>query len=259
MGSNIGPWSQAALGRSMTASEFLADRGAQDAIFNHRFGGYVDRFGPSGAAQAWFGGPGSVGKGGMGADVLGTTGNAYVAKFNANIAKMGDVAGQSVKGLNGLNGGLQAITQNFGAGAGLGGGGFNWASLFSPSFTPNTNIGNFLKGIPGFAKGTDNAPRGLAIVGEDGPELVHFRGGERVIPNKRIAAPRAPTLRARSAANSNGPGSTTLQVNINGASGDPHVRELVRQGVQEALAGQQEQMRRGGFGDMQDRYVSQRR
>ncbi|XUU60639.1 phage tail length tape measure family protein [Erythrobacter sp. HA6-11] len=35
-------------------------------------------------------------------------------------------------------------------------------------------------GIPGFASGTLSAPRGLALVGERGPELVSFAGGERV-------------------------------------------------------------------------------
>ena len=30
--------------------------------------------------------------------------------------------------------------------------------------------------------GTENAPSGLAVVGEEGPELVNFRGGEQVIP-----------------------------------------------------------------------------
>lgn len=34
--------------------------------------------------------------------------------------------------------------------------------------------------IPRFASGTESAPRGLAMVGERGPELVAFRGGERV-------------------------------------------------------------------------------
>jgi hypothetical protein len=38
-------------------------------------------------------------------------------------------------------------------------------------------------GIPGFATGTLSAPRGLALVGERGPELVNFRGGERVFDN----------------------------------------------------------------------------
>ena len=34
--------------------------------------------------------------------------------------------------------------------------------------------------IPHFAQGTDNAPTGLAVVGEQGPELVRFSGGEKV-------------------------------------------------------------------------------
>jgi hypothetical protein len=34
--------------------------------------------------------------------------------------------------------------------------------------------------IPGFATGTSSAPRGIALVGERGPELVRFKGGERV-------------------------------------------------------------------------------
>ena len=38
--------------------------------------------------------------------------------------------------------------------------------------------------IPKLATGTDNAQRGLAIVGEAGPELVNFRGGEQVLSNR---------------------------------------------------------------------------
>jgi len=66
-----------------------------------------------------------------------------------------------------------------GVGGGLFGGIFN-------------NIGSL---IPGFAKGTNNAPRGLAVVGENGPELVRFNGGEQVIPNHRLNAPTLPNLR----------------------------------------------------------------
>lgn len=40
---------------------------------------------------------------------------------------------------------------------------------------------------PGFAGGTDCAPRGLALVGERGPELVQLSGGERIIPADRTA------------------------------------------------------------------------
>lgn len=39
--------------------------------------------------------------------------------------------------------------------------------------------------IPLLAKGTLNAQKGLAIVGEAGPELVNFRGGEQVYSNRK--------------------------------------------------------------------------
>ena len=42
-------------------------------------------------------------------------------------------------------------------------------------------------GIPGFAKGTKNAPKGMAIVGEEGPELVYFNGGETVVNAEETA------------------------------------------------------------------------
>lgn len=45
--------------------------------------------------------------------------------------------------------------------------------------------GGFL-GIPGFANGTNNAPGGLAMVGERGPELVNLPRGSQVIPNKDL-------------------------------------------------------------------------
>lgn len=56
MGNNIPQWTQAALGQSLTPQEFLASKEAQDAVFDHRFGGYVDKYGEEGAARAWYGG-----------------------------------------------------------------------------------------------------------------------------------------------------------------------------------------------------------
>lgn len=47
-------------------------------------------------------------------------------------------------------------------------------------------FGNLFGAIPFFASGTSSAPPGLAVVGEKGPELVRFRGGEQVIPNHAI-------------------------------------------------------------------------
>ena len=89
MESNIGPWSLAALGREVTPDEFMANPQIQDAIFDHRFGGYLDQFGPEGAAQAWFAGPGGVGKTGR-KDVLGTTvgdyGQMFMGALNGPVA-----------------------------------------------------------------------------------------------------------------------------------------------------------------------------
>ena len=42
-------------------------------------------------------------------------------------------------------------------------------------------VGNKIKDFFGFANGTLSAPRGLALVGEAGPELVRFNGGEQVL------------------------------------------------------------------------------
>jgi hypothetical protein len=41
-------------------------------------------------------------------------------------------------------------------------------------------FGGLNLGIGGYATGTFSAARGLAMVGEEGPELINFRGGERV-------------------------------------------------------------------------------
>ena len=44
-----------------------------------------------------------------------------------------------------------------------------------------SNIGSGIKNLFHFATGTQSAPSGLALVGEAGPELVNFRGGEQVL------------------------------------------------------------------------------
>lgn len=80
MEANIGPWSREVLGREVTPDEFLANPQIQDAIFDGKFGKYVQQFGPEGAAQAWFAGPGGVGKMDR-QDVLGTSVAEYTQKF----------------------------------------------------------------------------------------------------------------------------------------------------------------------------------
>ncbi len=60
MGNNIPEWSQEILGTKLTPQQFLASSEAQDAIFHGKFGQYVNKYGPEGAARAWFAGPGGM-------------------------------------------------------------------------------------------------------------------------------------------------------------------------------------------------------
>lgn len=55
-GSNIPQWTQAALGQSLTPQQFLADKNAQDATFDHRMGLYANNYGEEGAGRAWYAG-----------------------------------------------------------------------------------------------------------------------------------------------------------------------------------------------------------
>jgi hypothetical protein len=81
MGNNIGPWSQAALGRAVSPDEFLANPSLQDQVFKHRFGQYVNRHGPEGAARAWFAGEGGMNNPNA-KDQLGTSVSSYAQRFN---------------------------------------------------------------------------------------------------------------------------------------------------------------------------------
>jgi hypothetical protein len=271
MGANVPAWTQGALGRSLSPSQFLADPSAQDAVFNWRFGSYASKYGPSGAAQAWFGGPGSVGRGAGWSDQLGTTGTEYVNKFNAALAGASSNLGGFGKGLGALGQGLTSMGGSFSqqvatiastGGASAGGGLFG--SLlgglgrlfggFSPTsslWRANTTLGSFL--INGHADGTEFASGGLAMVGERGREIVNLPRGAQVVPNHR-------TESLLSAANNNRGGNGrsangVLQVVIQGANGDEQIRKMVDQGVSAALQAQQIESERGGFASTQQHYM----
>lgn len=78
MGKNIPQWTQEVLGRAMTADEFMRDPKAQDAVFDKKFGEYVQKYGEAGAANMWFTGhPESVGR----KDAFGTTDTSYEARY----------------------------------------------------------------------------------------------------------------------------------------------------------------------------------
>ena len=60
MGANIAPWTKEVLGRPMSSQEFLANKEAQEAVFNVKFGQLQQKYGPEGAAKAWFAGEGGM-------------------------------------------------------------------------------------------------------------------------------------------------------------------------------------------------------
>jgi hypothetical protein len=94
MGANVGPWTKEVLGQSLTPEEFLASPEAQDAVFNAKFGNYVAKYGPEGAARAWF-----AGEGGMNdpsrKDILGTSVADYGRRFMAALGQGGAAASPS--------------------------------------------------------------------------------------------------------------------------------------------------------------------
>ncbi|WEA24022.1 phage tail tip lysozyme [Rhizobium binxianense] len=184
----------------------------------------------------------------------------FVGRLNGAeeaLAKFGGTAGAATDGLGKFGTGLNSLGNTLaapgGAAAGSGGGGgglFGWlGSLFGGG-------GQFAKAQAGllkpglFADGTNYAPGGLAIVGERGPELVNLPQGSQVFNTNRSAA-------MMGGSNDNGPRQDRkLEVHVHGGSGDEHVRELARQGAQEALYQDKIDQARGAFGNTQKKFNS---
>lgn len=80
---NVPTWTAEALGQPMTPQQFLANPQAQDAVFNHKFGQYTQKYGPEGAAKAWFAGEGGMNNPNA-RDVNGMTVAKYGQQFAAN-------------------------------------------------------------------------------------------------------------------------------------------------------------------------------
>lgn len=74
---------------------------------------------------------------------------------------------------------LRAANELLNIGRGVYASSVSFAGLESFVRTSITEIAR-TAGVPGYATGVESAPAGLAWVGERGPELVRFRGGERV-------------------------------------------------------------------------------
>ncbi|WP_416066112.1 phage tail length tape measure family protein [Rhizobium sp. ZK1] len=196
---------------------------------------------------AWYG----AGKAGIG-NFEGFGGASKTAADAVN--KLADSAGSATQGLSQLGTGLSQAGQSLAAGVSGGGGGLLGAlsGVGKSIFSSSAQFANAWKlgGIGLYADGTNYAPGGLSIVGERGPELVNLPQGSQVFNTNRSA-------QMMGAGNDNGPSSPRkLEVHVHGGSGDEHVRELARQGAQEALYQDKIDQARGGFGSTQKKFNS---
>lgn len=80
MGENVPAWTKAATGTAMTPQQFLADKGAQNAVFDQQFGQAVQKYGQDGAVNWWFTGKPNPPPT---ANDQYTTAPEYLRKFNA--------------------------------------------------------------------------------------------------------------------------------------------------------------------------------
>ena len=105
MASNVPQWTQTILGKAMTPEEFLNNKEAQEAVYKAKFGEYVQKYGPEGAAKAWF-----AGEKGMNhpeyKDINGTTVAGYGQKFTALAGP--DAVPPGVAAINAAAGGTPA-------------------------------------------------------------------------------------------------------------------------------------------------------
>lgn len=85
MGSNVAPWTKEVLGVSMTPKQFLSNPQAQDIVFNTKFNQYAQKYGPDGAARAWFAGEKGMNNSNA-KDSLGTSVADYQKKFDTAMA-----------------------------------------------------------------------------------------------------------------------------------------------------------------------------
>lgn len=98
MGANIPGWTKRALGRSMTAAEFLSDPAAQDKVFDFIFGEYVKKYGKEGAAKAWFAGEGGMNNNSASDSIPGVHRGLTVGQYGARfMAGLGATSPASIK------------------------------------------------------------------------------------------------------------------------------------------------------------------
>lgn len=154
MGANVSSWTKEALGSSLTKSQFLASPSAQDAVFDQQFGKSISKFGnPQDAASVWFTGRPQSG-GGSSKDILGTSGNVYVEKFNAQLEKLGGTTGKATAGLDKVGSASGTAASGLSdAGKGLSGFGANLQTFMASAQGGGSSWFQNLAGMFGGASG----------------------------------------------------------------------------------------------------------
>lgn len=94
MDSNVPSWTREALGYPLTPAQFRNNPEAQERTAAFKINQYVNKYGPQGAARAWFGGEGAVKGRDNVKDVLGTSVEGYEKTFNQNYLQSKTLSGQ---------------------------------------------------------------------------------------------------------------------------------------------------------------------
>jgi hypothetical protein len=176
--------------------------------------------------------------------------------------KLAGNAGAATDGLGKLGGGLGKIgeslsTSFFPAAPAAGGGIGSWfSSLFGGGGLSAATIAKYTPLTGLFANGTDYAPGGMAMVGERGPELVNLPQGSGVVSNHKL-------MSALAANNNGGQGGGVQGIRVffdNNGNLDAKLenvsRRNARQASGQAIGQYSKQQTRGGFGDTQFVYAS---
>ncbi|WP_426235875.1 M15 family metallopeptidase [Pararhizobium sp. DWP1-1-3] len=179
--------------------------------------------------------------------------------------KLAGNAGAATEGLGQLGGGLSKIGESLStsffpaapaAGGGGGGIGSWFSSLFGGGGLSAATIAKYTPLTGLFANGTDYAPGGMAMVGERGPELVNLPQGSGVMSNHKL-------MSALAANNNGGQGGGVQGIRVffdNNGNLDAKLesvsRKNARQASGQAIGQYSKQQTRGGFGDTQSVYAS---
>lgn len=95
-------------------------------------------------------------------DAIGNAMSGAFDKVQEWVGKIGDVLGN-------IGGGIKGIVESLGG------------KVKSVASKIGSGVKSVAKKLKFWATGTPSAPAGLSVVGERGPELVNFRGGEQVV------------------------------------------------------------------------------